>query len=80
MEYYSFKELFKHICEIKTFVLQLSLKDLREYKEIFYNQKVPYWTLNIMWEYIWGDKDYETMKIIFKNAKLVKEEYYEIKR
>ena len=80
MNYYSFKELFAHICEIKSFVLQLSMKDLRNYKIVFYSQKVPYWTLNIMWEFIWGDKDYETMQMIFINAKLIKEEQHEIKR
>lgn len=80
MEYYSFKELFRHICEIKAFVIKLSMKDLKDYKVVFYSQKVPYWVLNIMWEYIWGDKDYETMTIIFTNAKLIKEEHYEAKR
>ena len=72
MEYDNFKELFEHICEIKTYVLKLSMKELSTYKAKFYNQKVLYWTLNIMWEYIWDDKDYETMKQIFVSAKMIK--------
>ena len=72
MDSYDFKELFEHICEIKTFVLQLSIEDLKKYKATFYNQQITYWALNIMWEFIWDDKDYDTMKQIFINANLIK--------
>jgi len=72
MTYDNFKDLFDHICDIKSFVLQLSKKDLTTYKCLFYEQHVIYWTLNIMWEYIWGDKDYQTMEAIFIKAKLIK--------
>lgn len=72
MTYDNIKDLFEHICEIKAYVLKLSLKELEIYKTSFYQQRVIYWALNIMWEYIWGDKDYETIKIIFISAKLIK--------
>lgn len=67
----SFVELFKHICQIKEFVLSLNSEDLRNYKNVFYNQSFPVWRLDLMWEFIWGDVDYETMFYIFENNKLI---------
>ena len=72
MKYRDFKELFRHICEIKRFVLKLTMEDLRAYKKAFYNQEIENWVLNIMWEFIWGDKDYKEMKLIFENANVIK--------
>lgn len=67
----NFAELFGRICEIKNFVLKLNNEELRNYKTVFYNQKFAVWRLDLMWEFIWGDIDYETMYYIFKNNKLI---------
>lgn len=67
----NFKQLYLLICEIKDFVLKLDIEDLRNYKMVFYNQNFPAWRLDMMWEFIWGDIDYETMENIFKNNKII---------
>lgn len=67
----NFKQLYLLICEIKDFVLKLDIEDLQNYKMVFYNQNFPAWRLDMMWEFIWGDIDYETMENIFKNNKII---------
>ena len=66
-----FKQLYSVICEIKNFVLKLNNEDLRNYKVVFYNQNFATWRLDMMWEFIFGDVDYETMTFIFKNNKII---------
>lgn len=68
---HDFKRLFSVICEIKEFVLKLDIEELKNYKVVFYNQNFPSWRLDILWEFIWNDIDYETMEYIFKNSKLI---------
>lgn len=70
-EYCSFQDFFWDICEIKRFVLKLKGKHLREFKQQFYLQPFPEWRLDLMWEFIWDDIQYETMEYIFRNAKLI---------
>lgn len=71
MGYRDFKELFLHICDIKKFVVKLSIEDLKNYKLVFYNQDFPQWRLDLLWEYIWNDKEYEMLKDIFQNQRLI---------
>ena len=70
-EYGSFQDFFWDICEIKQYVIKLKGEDLREYKQKFYKQQFAMWRLDLMWEFIWDDIDYETMLYIFENAKII---------
>ena len=72
MQYYSsVKDLFVHICEIKKSVLKLELPDLKIYKRNFYSQKLPMYCLDLFWEYIWGDIEYEFLFEILKSRKKI---------
>lgn len=71
MKKYDFKQLFALICEIKQFVLKLNTEELKNYKIVFYNQEFPAWRLDMLWEFIFDDIDYETMEYIFKNNKII---------
>jgi hypothetical protein len=67
----SFKELFSLICEIKEFVLKLNNEELKNYKVVFYNQEFPTWRLDMLWEFIFDDIEYDTMKRVFENNKII---------
>lgn len=69
--YNDFKALFLDICEIKCFVLKLSSKDLRNFKNEFYNQQIPEWRLDLIWEYFFYDISYDEIYMIFKNSKII---------
>lgn len=69
--YYDFKCLFSHICEIKDFVLKLDSGSLKNYKIVFYNQNFPQWRLDLLWEFIFDDIEYDVIKYIFKNNKII---------
>ena len=71
MKCYDFKELFSQICEIKEFVLKLKLKELANYKIVFYNQNFATWRLDMLWEFIFDDIEYDTMKRVFENNKII---------
>lgn len=71
MKEYNFKELFSHICEIKEFVLKLKIKELSNYKKVFYNQNFPVWRLDLLREFIFNDIEYEEIKHIFENSKII---------
>lgn len=66
-----FKRIFLAICEIKEFVITLNSKDLEIFKMIFYNQDFPKERIDMLWNFIWGDIDLETLTRIFKNTKLI---------
>ena len=65
------KEMFLHICLIKSYVLKLEMKELQKYKCWFYNQPIPEWQLNLFWEFIFGDIDYIKLATILKSKKLI---------
>lgn len=69
--FYDFDVLFTHICEIKGFVLKLNSEELKHYKNVFYKQKFALWRLDLLWEFIWNDIDYETMKHVFEKNKII---------
>lgn len=66
-----FKCLFLKICDIKKNVLKLKSEDLKKYKSSFYSQNFPKWRLDLMWEFIWDDVDFETIKYIFENNRII---------
>lgn len=70
-EYYDFKCLFSHICEIKQFVVKLRLEELINFKIVFYNQNFPQWRLDLLWEYIFDDRTYEEIEKVFANSKII---------
>ena len=71
MIYDRFDDLFSQILQIKEFVVKLKGKELKNFKLIFYNQNFALWRLDLMWEFIWGDVEYERMFGIFKNSKII---------
>lgn len=71
MIYDRFDDLFSQILQIKEFVVKLKGKELKNFKLIFYNQNFALWRLDLMWEFIWGDVEYERMFEVFKNNKLI---------
>lgn len=71
MIYDRFDDLFLQILQIKEFVVKLKGKELKNFKLIFYNQNFALWRLDLMWEFIWGDVEYERMFEVFKNNKII---------
>lgn len=65
------KELFKNVCKIKHYVLKLDCKTLREFKKKFYEKDIAKWQLDLIWEYFWDDREYEEVKIILENKKII---------
>lgn len=74
MEYNNFNSLFYSICEIKKNVVKLSIEERATFKRQFFNLDFSDWCLNLLWEFIWDDKSYEEIYIIFLNKKLIKKE------
>lgn len=71
MIYDRFDDLFSHILQMKKFVVNLKGNELQNFKLVFYNQKFPTWRLDLMWEFFWGDVEYQTMFKIFSNSKII---------
>lgn len=71
MMYDCFDDLFSHILQIKSFVVKLKGKELKNFKLIFYNQDFPLWRLDMLWEFIWNDIEYTTMLKVFINNKII---------
>ena len=71
INYTDLKQLFANICEIKKNVIQLKGKDLENCKKNFYNQKINKWQLNLLWEFIWDDKEYGEVKHVFESKHLI---------
>lgn len=69
--YERFGDLFSQILQLKKFVVNLNGNELRNFKFVFYNQKFPTWRLDMLWEFIWSDVEYERMFEIFKNSKII---------
>ena len=69
--YERFGDLFLQILQLKKFVVNLRGNELKNFKLIFYNQNFALWRLDLMWEFIWGDVEYERMFEIFKNSKII---------
>lgn len=66
-----FEDLFLKILQIKDFVIKLKGKELRNFKLIFYNQKFSQWRLDMLWEFIWDDIDFEKLIEVFKNSRII---------
>ena len=69
--YERFVDLFSQILQLKKFVVNLRGNELKNFKLIFYNQNFALWRLDLMWEFIWGDVEYERMFEVFKNSKII---------
>lgn len=69
--YERFGDLVSQILQLKKFVVNLRGNELKNFKLIFYNQNFALWRLDLMWEFIWGDVEYERMFEIFKNSKII---------
>ena len=69
--YERFEDLFSQILQLKKFVVNLRGNELKNFKLIFYNQNFALWRLDLMWEFIWGDVEYERMFEVFKNSKII---------
>lgn len=65
------KELFKNVCEIKQYVLKLDYEALKKFKEIFYKKEIAQWQLDLIWEFFWNDREYEEVKFILENKKII---------
>jgi hypothetical protein len=65
------KELFKDVCQLKQNVLKLKHENLKEFKTKFYQKEIAQWQLDLIWEYFWGDKEYEDVVFILKNKKII---------
>lgn len=65
------KELFKSVCETKQYVLKLDYGALKEFKKIFYQKEIVKWQLDLIWEFFWDDREYEEIKIILENKKII---------
>ena len=65
------KELFKNVCEIKQYVLKLDYEALKKFKEIFYKKEIAKWQLDLIWEFFWNDREYEEVKFILENKKII---------
>ena len=65
------KELFKDVCKIKQYVLKLDCERLREYKKEFYKKNIAKWQLDLIWEYIWNDREYIEVYFILKKKKII---------
>jgi hypothetical protein len=59
-----FDNLFSAIRQIKQFVVKLSSAELTDYKLVFYNQEFQKWKLDLLWEYIWDDREFEEVDYI----------------
>lgn len=71
IKYSDFKTLFADIRQIKLFVIKLNGDKLHRFCKDFYSLPFPEWRLDLLWEYIWSDKEYEEIYYIFKNSKLI---------
>ena len=65
------KELCEDICKLKEYVLELDYKNLKKYKEFFYKKDIAKWQLDLIWEFIWDDRDYEEVIYILKKKKII---------
>lgn len=65
------KEIFKDVCNIKKYVIKLDYETLKEYKRMFYQLEIAKWQLDLIWEFIWDDREYEEIKIILENKKII---------
>ena len=65
------RELFKDVCKIKHYVLQLNGDKLRVFKKSFYQKNIAKWQLDLVWEFFWDDRTYEEMQFILQNKKII---------
>ena len=65
------RELFKDVCKLKSYVLQLNGDKLRVFKTEFYQKNIAKWQLDLVWEFFWDDKTYEEMQFILQNKKII---------
>lgn len=65
-EYNRFKDLFNDIRQIKGYVIKLKGQKLGEYCDYFYSLPFQEWRLDVLWEYIWGDRTYANICKVFK--------------
>ena len=71
MNYRDFDELFSRICEIKQYVVKLSIGQRGKFRNEFFKQPFPQWRLELIWEFFWDDKTYNEIYTIFWNKNLI---------
>lgn len=74
MNYINFTDFFYNICEIKQNVVKLNQQQVYSFKRKFYKQPFPEWQLSLIWEFIWDDKSFDEVFLIFSNKRLIKKE------
>ena len=69
----SFQDFFYEICDIKEFIVKFNYIELSIFKNYFYGSQYPKWKLDLIWEYIFDDIDYNSIVDIFLKSRAIKE-------
>lgn len=69
----SFEDFFYEICDIKDFIVKFNYIELSIFKEYYYGCNYPRWKLDLLWEYIFDDIDYNSIVDIFLKSRAIKE-------
>lgn len=71
IEINNFDDLFNLICLKKDIVVKLSSNEIKKIKQEIYKFDFKKWAIDILWEYIWDDIEYDRMLFIFRNQKII---------
>lgn len=71
IEINNFDDLFNLICLKKNIVVKLSSNEIKKIKQEIYKFDFKKWAIDILWEYIWDDIEYDRMLFIFRNQKII---------
>lgn len=71
IEINNFDDLFNLICLKKDIVVKLSSNEIKKLKQEIYKFDFKKWAIDILWEYLWNDIEYDRMLFIFRNQKII---------
>lgn len=71
IEINNFDDLFNLICLKKDIVVKLSGNEIKKLKQEIYKFDFKKWAIDILWEYLWNDIEYDRMLFIFRNQKII---------
>lgn len=69
----TFQDFFYEICDIKDFIVKFNYIELSIFKRYFYGFNYPKWKLDLIWEYVFDDIDYNSIVDIFLKSRAIKE-------
>ena len=74
-EYTNIFELLNDVKKVKGEITKLNYKDCITVRTKLYNTGFREWVINLLWEYVWGDKSYEEVfEIYFRNRNKIRNE------